>query len=729
MDRDPVPRLALLGVLPGFALLLLLRAGPAPDRPVTLDDFEEISAWHALPSAGVTLALSSAEGIHGRALRLDFDFGGRAGWAAARRDLPMDLPENYELAFAIRGDASANDLEVKLLDSSGENVWWAVRRDFAPPRVWAPIRLKKRHFSFAWGPARGGEIRHVAALEITVTARAGGRGWMALDDLTLTPLSAPGPPTHAPVLTASSSSPGHEPARAMDGHDSTSWESGAPGAAWLAIDFGERREYGGLTIQWEPGRYARRYQVEVSNDATSWSLARSVEAGNGGRDDLYLPESESRWVRLKLLEPGGSGGYGIREIVVQPLSYSESPNAFFQAIARDAPRGSYPRSFSGEQAYWTVVGVDGDTENALLSEDGAVESGKGSFSVEPFLFVDGKLLSWNDVQIGHSLEEGDLPIPSVTWKRGPVSMRITVFADGTPGRSSLEVRYRLATPKGPRRRVRLFLAIRPFQVNPPTQFLNGPGGVSPIRRIAWSGPAVEVDGEKRVFPEVSPAGFGAISFAEGPITDFLARGTVPPSASVADPFGYASAALAFDLELPPDASEEVSIRLPLHPGAPDSPVPPRTEARAVVQRRLSARSREWRARLDHVGFEGPSAVQPLFRALRSNLAYILIERDGPAIRPGTRAYARSWIRDGALISAALLRLGHPDVVRAYIDWFANYQDSDGRIPCCVDRRGADPVVENDSHGEFLFTIAEYERFTGDRHFLERVFPHVERAVA
>src|SRR5207253_5851961 len=124
---------------------------------------------------GATLALTSAEGIHGRALRLDFDFDGRAGWAAARRELPIDLPENYELAFAIRGDAPANDLEVKLIDSSGENVWWAVRRDFAPPRAWAPIRLKKRHFSFAWGPARGGEIRHAAALEITVTARAGGQ--------------------------------------------------------------------------------------------------------------------------------------------------------------------------------------------------------------------------------------------------------------------------------------------------------------------------------------------------------------------------------------------------------------------------------------------------------------------------------------------------------------------------------------------------------------------------
>ena len=35
----------------------------------------------------------------------------------------------------------------------------------------------------------------------------------------------------------------------------------------------------------------------------------------------------------------------------------------------------------------------------------------------------------------------------------------------------------------------LVLAVRPFQVNPPTQFLNAPGGVSTIETIAWDGDA------------------------------------------------------------------------------------------------------------------------------------------------------------------------------------------------------------------------------------------------
>ena len=36
---------------------------------------------------------------------------------------------------------------------------------------------------------------------------------------------------------------------------------------------------------------------------------------------------------------------------------------------------------------------------------------------------------------------------------------------------------------------------------------------------------------------------------------------------------------------------------------------------------------------------------------------MLITRDGPVLRPGTRSYARSWIRDGAMMSESLLRIG------------------------------------------------------------------------
>ncbi|MEP6769666.1 MAG: discoidin domain-containing protein [Acidobacteriota bacterium] len=720
-------RAALLLFLAWSALSGPFAAGPGGPEVA----FEQFGAWRAAPAEGVSLTLSKAEGSGGGALRLDFDFRGHAGWAAARRELPLELPGNYEISFSIRGESESNDLEIKLIDESGENVWWAVRREFRPGADWRRIRLKKRHFSFAWGPAGGGEIRRVAAFEVAVTARSGGRGWIVLDQLAV--VSVPPAPSAwpAPVASSPASLPGFGPERAVDGERATSWRSGPGLPAALTVDLGGSREFGGLTIFWEAGKSAARYTVERSDDGAAWTAIRTVSSGNGGRDDLYLPEAESRWVRVRIPGPSGPDGYGIADLVVRPLSWGESPNAFFTGIAADAPRGTFPRSFSGEQSYWTVVGVSGDTESALLSEDGAVEPAAGSFSVEPFVFAGGVLSTWADGETRHSLAEGDLPIPRVSRAAAGLTLDVAAAAIGRPGSASVHVRYRLGNPGSGRRRARLLLAVRPFQVNPPSQFLNRPGGVAPIASLAWDGRSVIVDGLPRIFAWSAAAGFGAATFDEGPLTGFLAAGRLPPSRRVEDPARWASGALAFDFDLAAGGHDEVSIELPLHPRpqAPAPPLRPRAAAERLAQIRFARSARAWRADLDRVSFTGPPAAQPLLRTLRTSLAEILIERDGPALRPGTRAYARSWIRDGAMMAAALLRMGHPEAVRSYADWFAPYQSDEGRVPCCVDRRGADAVVENDSHGELLFLIAEDWRFTRTKAWLTRIFPHVEKAVA
>ena len=46
----------------------------------------------------------------------------------------------------------------------------------------------------------------------------------------------------------------------------------------------------------------------------------------------------------------------------------------------------------------------------------------------------------------------------------------------------------------------------------------------------------------------------------------------------------------------------------------------------------------------------------------------------------------------------------------------------------VDRRGADPVPENDSHGQLIWLIANYHRYTGDDELVRRHFPRVKKAV-
>ena len=140
-------------------------------------------------------------------------------------------------------------------------------------------------------------------------------------------------------------------------------------------------------------------------------------------------------------------------------------------------------------------------------------------------------------------------------------------------------------------------------------------------------------------------------------------------------------------------------------------------------------TRAWDSTLNRVTISLPRSASRVTETLRAQLAYILINDHGPQIHPGSRSYARSWIRDGSMIGAALLRLGHPEQVRAFLEWYAPYQFPNGKVPCCVDARGADPVPENDSHGELIYAIADYFRYTGDTAFLAKMWPHVTGAVA
>jgi hypothetical protein len=754
MRKTASMRLAVAALL-GSAMLTAAPGPPAGDQARSLDEFAAAGStgWEAAPAEGVALELARLPAAadlpaaaagggaepRGGAIRLDFDFQGHGGYAIARRRLALDLPANYEISFWVRGEAPPNNLEVKLLDAGGDNVWWAVRRDFEVPRQWRRIAVKKRHLSFAWGPAGGGEIRHASALEIAISAGQGGHGFVELAAFTFEPLPPPHPYDRRPVASASSSEPGGEPALALDGDLRTRWHSlpSAAGEQWLAVDFLERRELGGIVIDWDRDDFATRFAVSTSGDGAAWREARAVERGGareGGRSYVYLPDAEARYVRLRLLASSRGRGYGVSEIAVQPIEVSASPNAFFTAVARDAPRGSYPRAMSGEQALWTLVGVDGGHDQGLLDEDGRLEAGGGGFAVEPFVLAGGTLIGWSDVRSTASLAEGYLPIPSVRWRRRGLAFEVTAFAAGVPRRPVLYARYRLRNQTARPLRPRLLLVLRPFQVNPPWQFLGRPGGAVEVRRIAFAGGAVEVTvggerGPRTVVPlSPAPAAFGAMSFDEGPIVEVLRRGRMPAAASVDDPFGYASAALAYDLRLAPGATGEVDLAIPL--GAPPAAVEhggPDAPARVALRLRRVAAG--WRARLGGVDIRLPAPAEPWVATLRTALAHILISRDGPALRPGTRAYARSWIRDGALMSEALLRLGAAPEVREFVAWYAPYQGAGGKVPCCVDARGADPVPENDSAGELLYLLASYYRFTGDRAFLEGLWGHVEGAVA
>jgi hypothetical protein len=700
-------------------LLPLVAAAMFLQPKIVIDDFESVSQWRAMPSDDVTLKISHGPGVNGKSIRIDFDFHGHGGYAVIRRDVKLELPANYEFSWSIRGEAPVNTLEFKLVDPSGDNVWWSNQPGYVFPADWRKVVRKKRHITFAWGPAGGGEMKNVAGIEIAITAGTGGKGTVWIDDLELAPLPQQGPYSLTPKMTVG---------------------EGPTGPRWLDIDFLQRREFGGLVID----RGAWNYTVGLSQDGQNFTEVFRSSPSLRTRDYLYLPESDARYVRLtfpdrppRVIE--ALGIHGLKAVNVMPLEWAANKNTFFNAVADDAPPGTYPRYFTEKQSYWTVIGVSGDTREGMINEQGMIESGKGQFSIEPFVGLHGQLITWADATRTIGLLDGDLPIPFVRWTTPSIELTITSFASGPPDSSVLYARYRIrSVAQRPEIPARLFLGIRPFQVNPPWQFLNTTGGFAHIDSIAWDRQIVRINSDRHILPLTNPAGFTAMAFSRGNVVDFMKRigGTgrwLRPALteSAVDTLGGASGALWWDLRLRPGSDTTIDVAIPLHTASPGcSRNAPLTECgKGWAASQLKETAAIWRKRLDVVDINLPQSASRIANSIRANLAWILINRDGPSIQPGSRSYERSWIRDGALTSAALLRLGQYNEVREFIDWYAKYQFENGKIPCCVDSRGADPVPENDSHGEFIYLVAEYFRHTGDRALLERLWPNVSRAHA
>jgi hypothetical protein len=255
----------------------------------------------------------------------------------------------------------------------------------------------------------------------------------------------------------------------------------------------------------------------------------------------------------------------------------------------------------------------------------------------------------------------------------------------------------------------------PWQVNPPTQFLNTVGGFSRIDALDVGEQLVRINGEPRIYPLQVPDARFASTFDGKLDAMHLASESTRPATAVKDSTGMASGALLYTIKLEPGQSREVAVVLPQTGGwAPRYWTWPRR------RRRWPSGGRSWAWSRCRCRRRPGAGRHPAHRSgAHADLA------GWPAPAAG-HARTRSWIRDGAMISEGLLRMGRSDAVRDYINWYAPYQFENGKVPCCVDARGSDPVPENDSHGELIYSIAEYGRYTGDSTFAELMWPHAGR---
>jgi hypothetical protein len=658
----------------------------------------DVAAWRPVTVGNAQLALSSASTGHKLALQMDFDFGDGGGFVVARRLARRQMHEDYAVHFRLRGRGAVNDLEIKLIDATGLNVWRHVTKNLRPPARWRRMQIDSREIEFAWGPTSGGVIPEIGAIEIAIVAREGGAGTMWIGDLEIEDCG----PSTAATASASSAVPGLDASQALGG---TGWMPRPDDAhPWIAIDFADTRSLGGLIIDWRDGAPATGFRVRGSSQGRRWRTLHATQRAGGTHSYVYLPDTKTRFLRLELNEP--SAGAALRP---QSFEFSRSIDTFWYNVARLEPRGWYPRWLHREQSLWTPIGTANSTYCALMNEEGVVEMEPGSFSIEPMLWIDDRLFAWADVTLRQELLEGFLPVPCAIWEA--TAWRLRVQAEATTS-GLIRVRYRLENLSDHASSARLLVLVRPFQVTPPWQSVGKVGGVSPIHDLTWRAGALKVNEAALVVPSTEPTGFAATTFDQGFVVPHLIAERRPVEMQTHDAFGFATGGFSFELSLEPRASQERVVEC-LRTG----PAP-----------RSGERAFDWDPMVPATQWSAEGWAMEAIRAALTATAHILVTRSGPALQPGPRRYSRSWIRDGTIMSAALLRMGRADEVREFIRWYAPHQRADGFVPCCVDRNGPDWLVEHDSHGQLIALIADYYRFTLNAEFLRESWTFIAKAV-
>ncbi len=220
---------------------------------------------------------------------MDFDFKGGGGFVVARRALSRPMPEEYAVTFRLRGRGAPNNLELKLVDATGQNVWRHVHKDLQPPARWKRMRVDSRDIEFAWGPSSGGRIsgaRHAWSSPSSRVRAARAPVWIADVEIEDCTPRAPQAALERMPDFERRRCPARLEARPMI-------------ASWIAIDSMEPRTIGGLIIDWPRTAPASGFRVRGSNSGLRWKTLYSAETAGGKRSYVYLPGLKTRFLRLE----------------------------------------------------------------------------------------------------------------------------------------------------------------------------------------------------------------------------------------------------------------------------------------------------------------------------------------------------------------------------------------------------------------------------------------------
>ncbi len=119
---------------------------------------------------------------------------------------------------------------------------------------------------------------------------------------------------HQPTTASSTQGASWPASNATDGSTTTRWSSAFSDPQWLEVDLGSTQSICQVTIYWEAA-YAKSFQIQTSNDNSTWTSIYSTTTGTGGTQTLSVSGS-GRYIRMYGTVRATQYGYSIYEFQV-----------------------------------------------------------------------------------------------------------------------------------------------------------------------------------------------------------------------------------------------------------------------------------------------------------------------------------------------------------------------------------------------------------------------------
>jgi hypothetical protein len=117
-----------------------------------------------------------------------------------------------------------------------------------------------------------------------------------------------------PVTASSEQGSPWAAAYAVDGSLGTRWSSAWSDPQWLEVDLGTRHTVTKVVLDWERA-YATAFQIQVSDNGTTWTDVYSTATGAGGAQTLHV-RGAGRYVRMYGTQRATQYGYSLWEFQV-----------------------------------------------------------------------------------------------------------------------------------------------------------------------------------------------------------------------------------------------------------------------------------------------------------------------------------------------------------------------------------------------------------------------------